>query len=75
VKKRTEDSIYASIIFGVVCDLRVFSENDFATRSDHTELGNINFDDSTLCHHAELGIHWRLGVLFDTKDLQLERRL
>jgi len=71
----TEDGVDAPVIFRVVCDLGVFSENDLSTGGDHTELGDVDFDDGTLGQHTKLGVHRRLGVLLDTEDVQLERCL
>ena len=66
---RTENRIYAAIIFGVVRDLGIFSENNFTTRGYHAQLGDIDFYDRSLRHDAKLGVHRRLRVFLDTKNL------
>ena len=72
---RTQDGVDAAIVFGVVRHLGVLAEYDFSACGDHAELGDVDFDDCSLGHDAELGVHRTLRVLLDAENLQLEGRL
>ena len=45
---------------------------DLSAGGDHTELGHIHLNDCTLGEHTELRVHWRLRVLLDANDRELE---
>lgn len=55
--RRTQNGVDAAIIFGVVCDLGVFPENNLTSSSHHTQLRDIDFDNRAFSHHAKLGVH------------------
>ena len=57
-KTLTEDSVDTAVVFGVIRDLSVFSEDDLASSSHHTKLRDIHFDDSTLGEYTKLCVHW-----------------
>lgn len=56
-KSDKKDSIDATVVFGVVGDLRIFPEHDLSTSRHHSQLRNIHFYHGTLCHDAELCVH------------------
>lgn len=53
-----QHGIDAPIVFRVICDLRVFCPNDSPTRSDHTQLADVDFDDGSFGEDAEGGVEW-----------------
>lgn len=53
----TQDSIYTAIIFGVICNLSILSEDDLSSSSDHTQLGDIDLNHGTFSKNAELRVH------------------
>ena len=65
----TKYSVDTTVIFRVVGDLSVFSEDDLASGGDHTKLGDVNFDDGTLGQYAELSVDGGLRVFLDTENL------
>jgi hypothetical protein len=68
----TKDSIDATVVLGIIRYLSILSKNHLSTRRDKPKLRNIDLNDGSFCHDAELGVHWGLRVLLDSKDLELE---
>lgn len=67
-----QDSVQASVVLGVVCDLGPTTPDDLSTSCDQTELGNVDFDDGTLGQNTKLGVHGVLRVLLDGNDGELD---
>jgi hypothetical protein len=49
--------------------------DDLSARGDHTELGDVDLEDGTLCEDTKGGVERRLGVLLDAEDGELEGSL
>lgn len=57
----------------VVGDLSITTPGNLARCGNHTEIGNVNFDDGALGQNTELGIEGVAGVLLDAEDGELDR--
>lgn len=63
--------IDTAVVLGVVGNLGPFTPDDFAVGGDHTQLGDVDFEDRSLGQDTELSVQRVLGVLFDGEDGQL----
>jgi len=58
-----QNSVQAAVHLWVVGHLRPPSPHDLPSCGDHTELADVDFDDSAFGEDTQLGIHGILGVL------------
>ncbi len=70
-----EDGVDASVVFGIVGDLRVLAPDDFARLRDQTEFGNVHLNHRALGDDAQLRVERRRRILLDAQNGQLKRRL
>lgn len=63
--------IDTAVVLGVVGNLGPFTPDDLAIGGDHTQLGDVDFEDRSLGQDTELSIQGVLGVLLDGKNGQL----
>lgn len=74
-RRKKKDGVDATIVFGVVGDLSVFTPNHLTSGGGHAEFGNVDFDDGTFGQNTQLGVEGALRILLDTDDGQVERGL
>lgn len=63
--------IDTSVVLGVVGNLGPFTPDNLAVGGDHTQLGDVDFEDRSLGQDTELSVQGVLGVLLDGEDGQL----
>jgi len=51
IESNEENSIYTSIIFGIIGNLSVFPEYNFSTGRYKAKFRNVDFDHCSFCHH------------------------
>jgi hypothetical protein len=63
--------IDTAVVLGVVRNLGPFTPDNLAVGGDHTQLGDVDFEDCSLGQDTELSVQGVLGVLLDGEDGQL----
>lgn len=65
-----KNSVDASVVFWVVCDLGIFTPDYFAAGRHKTKLANVDFNNSTFRDDSKLSVERGVGVLFHSNYRQ-----
>ena len=75
VYSHEQNRVNTTIIFRVVCHLRVLAPDNLATLGDQTKLGDVDLDHRSFCNDSQTREHGRTRVLFHPNNRQTKCRL
>jgi len=47
-----QNSIYTTVVFWIVCDLSIFTPNNFSAWCDQTQFTHVDFDNGSPCDNS-----------------------